>query len=252
RKIDSTEFEPLPMEHNAEQVLVLEPELEVKFNTATAQLKLTNPTEYRICFKLKTTAPSFYHTIPNSGLIEPRQSLTISITRITSNEDQQGENNHKFMIQSLYTPDGEVDLDHLFMGVDQSQVMTSILLCVFDLPLLLLEPARELKFNGAFNDEVIFQLKLTNPTGKRISYRVKTTAPRWYCVRPNIGLVEPHQAVTVVIILQPFDYDPHEKINHKFMVQFQQESDGEVNLDNLFKEADNRTLMNYKLKCAFE
>lgn len=62
---------------------------------------------------------------------------------------------------------------------------------------------------------------------------MKTTAPRRYCVRPNSGLVEPHGAVSVAVMLQPFEYDPHEKNKHKFMVQSLFAPEGEVNLDLL-------------------
>lgn len=117
---------------------------------------------------------------------------------------------------------------------------------------LILEPSQELKFKGPFNDVVTSQLKLSNPTEKRVCFKVKTTAPRRYCVRPNSGLVEPHGAVSVAVMLQPFDYDPHEKNKHKFMVQSLFAPEGEVNLDGLFKEADQSQLMDSKLRCVFE
>jgi len=117
---------------------------------------------------------------------------------------------------------------------------------------LQLEPAQELKFKGPFNDVVTSQLKLANPTDKRVCFKVKTTAPRRYCVRPNSGLVEAHQAVSVAVMLQPFDYDPHEKNKHKFMVQSLYAPEGEVNLDQLFKEADQSQLMDSKLRCVFD
>lgn len=117
---------------------------------------------------------------------------------------------------------------------------------------LILEPSQELKFKGPFNDVVTSQLKLSNPSDKRVGFKVKTTAPRRYCVRPNSGLVEPHGAVSVAVMLQPFDYDPHEKNKHKFMVQSLFAPEGEVNLDLLFKEADQSQLMDSKLRCVFE
>lgn len=62
---------------------------------------------------------------------------------------------------------------------------------------------------------------------------MKTTAPRRYCVRPNSGVVEAHGSVSVAVMLQPFDYDPHEKNKHKFMVQSLFAGEGEINLDAL-------------------
>lgn len=50
---------------------------------------------------------------------------------------------------------------------------------------------------GPFVDVVTADLKLTNPTEKRICFKVKTTAPKRYCVRPNSGILEPNKSVTV-------------------------------------------------------
>ncbi|KAK3890824.1 hypothetical protein Pcinc_005249 [Petrolisthes cinctipes] len=117
---------------------------------------------------------------------------------------------------------------------------------------LILEPSQELKFKGPFTDVVTSELKLSNPTEKRVCFKVKTTAPRRYCVRPNSGVVVPHGSVSVSVMLQPFEYDPHEKNKHKFMVQSLFAGDGDINLDVLFKEADMNQLMDSKLRCVFE
>uniref|UniRef100_A0A0P4WXP8 MSP domain-containing protein n=1 Tax=Scylla olivacea TaxID=85551 RepID=A0A0P4WXP8_SCYOL len=118
---------------------------------------------------------------------------------------------------------------------------------------LILEPSQELKFRGPFTDVVTSQLKLTNPTDKRVCFKVKTTAPRRYCVRPNSGVVDPNGSVSVAVMLQPFEYDPHEKNKHKFMVQsLFAAGDGDISLDMLFKEADMNQLMDSKLRCVFE
>lgn len=54
-------------------------------------------------------------------------------------------------------------------------------------------------------------------------------------------------------MLQPFEYDPHEKNKHKFMVQSLFAAvDGDISLDSLFKEADMSQLMDSKLRCVFE
>ena len=50
---------------------------------------------------------------------------------------------------------------------------------------------------GPFTEVVTAELKLTNPSKKRICFKVKTTAPKQYCVRPNNGLIEPNGTVMV-------------------------------------------------------
>lgn len=54
-----------------------------------------------------------------------------------------------------------------------------------------------LRPSGPFTDVVTTSLKLRNPSDKKVCFKVKTTAPRRYCVRPNSGVIDP--GATVVI-----------------------------------------------------
>nr|XP_006816916.1 PREDICTED: vesicle-associated membrane protein/synaptobrevin-binding protein-like isoform X2 [Saccoglossus kowalevskii] len=117
---------------------------------------------------------------------------------------------------------------------------------------LILEPSGELRFRGPFTDVVTSVLKLVNPTDKRVCFKIKTTAPRRYCVRPNSGIVEAGSTVNVSVMLQPFEYDPNEKNKHKFMVQTMFAPAGDIDQESLWKEASSSELMDSKLKCVFE
>lgn len=44
----------------------------------TAHIKLTNPTDKIVCFKVKTTAPKRYCVRPNSGTIESKKSTDVA------------------------------------------------------------------------------------------------------------------------------------------------------------------------------
>ena len=46
---------------------------------------------------------------------------------------------------------------------------------------------------GPYTEIVTSYMKLTNPTDKRVGYKVKTNAPRQYTVEPNNGILEPNQ-----------------------------------------------------------
>ncbi|XP_053308711.1 vesicle-associated membrane protein-associated protein B/C [Spea bombifrons] len=117
---------------------------------------------------------------------------------------------------------------------------------------LVLEPQHELKFRGPFTDVVTTNLKLTNPIDKNVCFKVKTTAPRRYCVRPNSGVIEPGSSVNVSVMLQPFDYDPNEKSKHKFMVQSMVAPPDTSDMEAVWKEAKPDDLMDSKLRCMFE
>lgn len=118
--------------------------------------------------------------------------------------------------------------------------------------ILLLDPPHELKFRGPFTDVVTANLKLSNPTDRNVCFKVKTTAPRRYCVRPNSGVIDAGTSINVSVMLQPFDYDPNEKSKHKFMVQSMIAPPDMGDMEGVWKEAKPEELMDSKLRCVFE
>jgi len=61
-------------------------------------------------------------------------------------------------------------------------------------------------------------LKLTNTTQGQVAFKVKTTAPKAYLVRPSAGVVGPNGQQEVQIILQPQGIEGQPN-NHRFLVQ---------------------------------
>merc|ERR1739848_389181 len=118
---------------------------------------------------------------------------------------------------------------------------------------LQIDPPSDLQFNGDFTSQVCrTKLTLTNPTEIEIAYKVKTTAPRRYCVRPNSGKIMPTESATVSIMLQPAQNN--DDLNkHKFMVQAIEvnESNASVPVDDLFKSTPSEDVMSKKLYCSF-
>ncbi|KAI5809697.1 PapD-like protein [Peziza echinospora] len=83
-----------------------------------------------------------------------------------------------------------------------------------------LDPA-ELGFRRPFTQEVTQTLTIKNTHFEPVAFKVKTTAPKQYCVRPNSGRIEAGQAVTVKVLLQAMKEDPPAdfKCRDKFLVQ---------------------------------
>lgn len=117
--------------------------------------------------------------------------------------------------------------------------------------ILRIDPEHELKFKGPFTTPTTSLLKLTNPSDKRICFKIKTTAPKRYCVRPNSGLLEPGQSLSIAVVFQPCELEPTAS-KHKFMVQAIYAPDGDVNMESLWKDVDPSKLMDTKLRCTFE
>ena len=92
---------------------------------------------------------------------------------------------------------------------------------------------------------------LTNVSNERVCFKIKTTAPKRYCVTPNLGVIGPHQSVQISTALKPFEFNPDGKHQNKFMVQFMFAPDGEINQDTLWKEAALSQVMKRKLNCVF-
>ncbi|KAH8265070.1 hypothetical protein KR038_004918 [Drosophila bunnanda] len=119
---------------------------------------------------------------------------------------------------------------------------------------LTIDPEHELRFVGPFNRPVVTIMSLRNNSSRPLVFKIKTTAPKRYCVRPNIGKILPYRSTQVEICLQPFIYDQQEKNKHKFMVQsVLAPTDADLtDLNKLWKELEPEQVMDAKLKCVFE
>ncbi|XP_025194903.1 vesicle-associated membrane protein-associated protein A-like isoform X2 [Melanaphis sacchari] len=122
--------------------------------------------------------------------------------------------------------------------------------------ILFIEPPYELKFKGPFTEPVQTIMSLKNPSEKKVAFKIKTTAPKRYCVRPNCGELAPKEKTEISVILQPFDYDANERNKHKFLVQtviIDPVADyGEDGKTFQWRDIEEGRIMDSKLKCSFE
>ncbi|KAM5352680.1 hypothetical protein ACJ41O_005402 [Fusarium nematophilum] len=79
----------------------------------------------------------------------------------------------------------------------------------------------ELSFRRPFTTEVAQTLTIKNPNSTPVAFKVKTTAPKQYCVRPNAGRIEAGQSFDVAVLLQAMKQDPppDTRCRDKFLVQ---------------------------------
>eukprot|EP00735_Rhodelphis_limneticus_P008238 TRINITY_DN2108_c0_g1::TRINITY_DN2108_c0_g1_i2::g.12813::m.12813 TRINITY_DN2108_c0_g1::TRINITY_DN2108_c0_g1_i2::g.12813 ORF type:complete len:265 (-),score=42.03,sp/Q8VZ95/VAP11_ARATH/44.53/4e-27,Motile_Sperm/PF00635.21/1.5e-27,DUF756/PF05506.7/0.32,DUF756/PF05506.7/1.4e+04 TRINITY_DN2108_c0_g1_i2:215-955(-) len=85
--------------------------------------------------------------------------------------------------------------------------------------LLRIHPS-DLHFQIQVGKNVSVNMQLTNTQDKAVAFKVKTTAPKKYCVKPNSGVVGPHTTVTVEVTLQGVKEKPTDlKCKDKFLVQ---------------------------------
>ncbi|KAG0305537.1 phosphatidylinositol-binding protein scs2 [Dissophora globulifera] len=74
---------------------------------------------------------------------------------------------------------------------------------------------------GPLTESIKESLIIRNPTQLPIAFKVKTTAPKQYCVRPNSGRIEAGQELEVQVQMQAMKEDPplDFKCKDKFLVQ---------------------------------
>mgnify|MGYP003365533787 CR=1 FL=1 len=65
-----------------------------------------------------------------------------------------------------------------------------------------------LQFQAPFTEVQTQDVSVTNETNDYIAFKVKTTAPKLYCVRPNASTIAPKESVNVHIILQGLEQEP--------------------------------------------
>ncbi|KAG2547979.1 vesicle-associated protein 1-2-like [Panicum virgatum] len=113
----------------------------------------------------------------------------------------------------------------------------------------------ELQFPFVLYKQISCPLRLTNRTDSTVAFKVKTTSPRKYCVRPNNGVVPPRSSCTVVVTMQAQKVVPPDlQCKDKFLVQSAIVSDGlsakDITSQMFVKERGN-VVEEVKLKVAY-
>ncbi|OJJ44742.1 hypothetical protein ASPZODRAFT_134852 [Penicilliopsis zonata CBS 506.65] len=113
----------------------------------------------------------------------------------------------------------------------------------------------ELGFQRPFNREVCQVLHLGNDGPDPIVFKVKTTAPKHYCVRPNSGRIEVGKHVEVQVLLQAMKDEPplDAKCKDKFLVQsVAVKGDMEFsNVTSIFEKAAKSSIQERKIRVNF-
>ncbi|CAK9226817.1 unnamed protein product [Sphagnum jensenii] len=85
--------------------------------------------------------------------------------------------------------------------------------------LLSIQPG-ELKFPFELKKQISSSLRLINSSDSYVAFKVKTTSPKKYCVRPNNGIVLPQSSADVTVTMQAQrEAPPDMQCKDKFLVQ---------------------------------
>jgi len=112
---------------------------------------------------------------------------------------------------------------------------------------------KELNFPPPLNRVITNNLKLQNTsTEYSIAYKVKTTAPQRYCVRPNTGVLPPRETVEVQVLLNYIkDAPPTLDCKDKFQIQSIILKDPHADVKEVWANAKEEDIVKQKLKARF-
>ncbi|XXG43094.1 hypothetical protein AAC387_Pa01g3207 [Persea americana] len=85
--------------------------------------------------------------------------------------------------------------------------------------LISVEP-QELRFPFELKKQISCSLQLSNKTDNYVAFKVKTTNPKKYCVRPNTGVIVPRSTCDVNVTMQAQrEVPPDMQCKDKFLLQ---------------------------------
>ena len=114
-----------------------------------------------------------------------------------------------------------------------------------------IEPENELVFRGTFKEPISAVMNVSNLTGRKVCFKVRTTVPQRYIVNPAVGVVDPHSETKILISLQPLDPDSV-KGKHKFQILSAYAPDIDFEINQFWKNNTEDTIHQCKFVCVLD
>ncbi|KAL5571576.1 hypothetical protein UlMin_021173 [Ulmus minor] len=113
----------------------------------------------------------------------------------------------------------------------------------------------ELKFPFELWKQCSCSVQLTNKTDKHVAFKVKTTSPKRYCVKPNVGIILPGSTCNVTVTMQaPKEMPADMQCKDKFLLQSVLAPDGVTAkgvTSEMFNKADGKVVGAFKLRVVY-
>ncbi|KAL1219234.1 Vesicle-associated protein 1-4 [Cardamine amara subsp. amara] len=227
----------------------------------SCSLYLTNKTDNHVAFKVKRTHLKNYRVRPNSGVVLPRSTCEVIVTMQAQKEAPSDmQSNEKFMIQSVIASPGVKEVTPVMFSKEAGRVVEETKLKVTFVcstttntnELLTIDPL-SLQFPFELKKQMSCSLYMTNKTDNNVAFKIKTTHPKKYCVRPNSGVVLPRSICEVIVTMQAQKEAPSDtQSNEKFKIQSVIASPGvEEVTDQMFSKEAGRVVEETKLRVTY-
>eukprot|EP00249_Psilotum_nudum_P009837 c22183_g1_i1 orf=269-1006(-) len=113
----------------------------------------------------------------------------------------------------------------------------------------------ELKFPFELKKQVSCTMQLVNTTDNCVAFKVKTTSPKKYCVRPTTGIILPQGTCDVTVTMQgQQEAPPDMQCKDKFLVQSVISADGVTSKDisqDMFNKETGKEVYESKLRVVY-
>ncbi|XP_020239740.1 vesicle-associated protein 1-2 [Cajanus cajan] len=120
--------------------------------------------------------------------------------------------------------------------------------------LLHIQP-QELQFPFELRKQISCSLQLSNKTDNYVAFKVKTTNPKKYCVRPNTGVVMPRSSCDIIVTMQAQkEAPPDMQCKDKFLLQSVVASPGATTKDitpEMFNKESGHEVEECKLRVVY-
>ncbi|XP_014491970.1 vesicle-associated protein 1-2 [Vigna radiata var. radiata] len=114
---------------------------------------------------------------------------------------------------------------------------------------------QELQFPFELRKQISCSLQLSNKTDNYVAFKVKTTNPKKYCVRPNTGVVMPRSTCDVIVTMQAQkEAPPDMQCKDKFLLQSVVASPGATTKDitpEMFNKESGHDVEECKLRVVY-
>ncbi|KAG8391632.1 hypothetical protein BUALT_Bualt01G0207500 [Buddleja alternifolia] len=113
----------------------------------------------------------------------------------------------------------------------------------------------ELKFPFELRKQSSCSMQLANKTDQYIAFKVKTTNPKRYCVRPNAGIVLPNSLCNVTVTMQAQKEAPADmQCRDKFLIQSVIAPNGATNKDvtqEMFNREGGKVIDEFRVRVVY-
>ncbi|KAK0064679.1 motile sperm domain-containing protein 2 [Biomphalaria pfeifferi] len=181
---------------------------------------------------------------------EDTRSIDLSLTKVESEPDLSLDHNYNKPVlrhRSAGNRNNNSSDVRRQQSLNRSHSFTSP--STFAGSLLTVSPAEELVFQVGDGGDSFDMISLTNSLPVPVAFKVKTTAPEKFRVRPSAGIIKPDKKEEVYVYLVPeFNADV---AKDKFLVMAMETTVTNVADPNaLFKDAPRDKIMQHKMRCT--